>query len=65
MNKREIIEKFCAEFSRTNFGNPFKSKLLPYDSLAKSLGLKMWHGEGFFEFRTKGFRGRLIAKVTA
>ena len=63
MNKREVIEKYIADFSQTKFDEPFRARLLPYQALAESLGLKMWHQGGVFEFRTiKGpMPGRLIA----
>ena len=64
MTKSKVIELFCAEYSRTNFENPFKEKLLPYTALAESLNLKMWHSADGFEFRLPGrATGRLIAKV--
>lgn len=67
MSKNQIIHQFCAEFSRTRFDNAFKAKLLPYDALAKSLNLKMWHDAGGFDFRlNRGpMMGRLIARVPA
>ena len=64
MNKRQIIEKFCTEFSRTNYKNTFRAKLLPYTALAASLDLKLWHDIRGFEFKTRGVGGRLIAKVS-
>jgi hypothetical protein len=71
MNKKSIIDAYAADFLKTSYPDKYVASLLPFQSLAKALGLRFFYCSNpeftGFEFRTYstssvGF-GRLVARV--
>jgi hypothetical protein len=71
MNKKSIIDAYAADFLKTSYPDKYLASVLPFQALAKALGLRSFYCSTpefrGFEFRTYsqssiGF-GRLVTRV--